>query len=107
MTCAPDELAIGTHQDGTLECASVDELVYAYFTQACAVYLGWQGGCSGTGCTPEKWGYTTGVGCNDPLMGQDDICVQETLGSTMEVLYGLNLDDDLQHDTLFIGMLCK
>ena len=76
-TCAPAELAVGTHEDGTLECANVDQLVYAYFTKACSVYLGWVD-CNGDGCTaPEKWGYASGVGCADPTMGQNDICVQE------------------------------
>jgi hypothetical protein len=105
-TCPAGQVVVGTHADGTIECASPAPQISAYVAEHCWLYSGWRDECNGCTTIPAKYGRAREGACvNDA--GVDSTCFAANLAGNAVSLYGLNTDGDVNDDDkLYVGFKC-
>jgi hypothetical protein len=105
--CPLGQFVVGTHADGSVECAAPTSATAGYVRDHCTAYLGWNDNCDGCGSPPEKWGRVRENFCQNGA-GADNTCTSTALGASTVELFGLNTDGDVDgNDTFYVGLRCE
>jgi len=105
--CPAGQFVTGTDASGAFTCAPVGAVAEAAVNSGCWLYFGWQDSCSGCTTTPGKWGRVHGDTCESGS-GSGGTCARAVLGSANVMLYGLDVDGDLDdNDEIYLGLQCS
>lgn len=104
--CPSGQVLVGTHADGTIECASPAPAIAEYVAAHCTVYAGHRDSCDGCTTIPTKYGRVRQGFCVSDA-GVGNTCTNANLNGQAVSLLGLDLDGNVNDDDkLYLGFKC-